>query len=96
MGLLSTMPTRQPVPPPKNKYHASGDFEKGVINALFRLGDLDEKNPIWMDGYKFGSSFRESTFAAKNESLQRNGLEPIGVISTCANQPTSPPPPRKQ
>jgi hypothetical protein len=91
-----TMPTKQPVPPPKNKFSAASDFERGVTFALFRRGGLDESNPMWMDGYRWGSDFKDSLHAARQLSLESHGYQPLGLISTQQQIPTSVPPPRKR
>jgi hypothetical protein len=83
-------------PPPKNKFSAANDFERGVVFGLFRRGGLDEDTPIWRDGYNWAKDFKDGMYAAMNLSLESHGYQPIGVIRTQEKQPTSPPPPRKR
>jgi hypothetical protein len=69
----------------KNKYEASKDYDNGLKLALFHERPdgfkWEDQTPMFMFGYDFGRSMKESIFNDRNTRLQSLGIEPIYTVS---------------
>lgn len=69
----------------RTKYEAADEFDRGVKKAMFAESpegfDWDTASPLFMAGYHWGRTVRDSQLAAMNAALEANGYKPMGVIT---------------